>query len=84
MQINECTHAHFLTNILNLVTITLDVFAGALYLDDASRDFGPEIALRFQIPSLLERQGGREMSNPSQYLTDPFHTASQLGLLNVF
>ena len=58
-------------------------FAGALYLDDAPRDFGPEIAFRFQIPSLLERQGGREISNPSQYLTDPFYTASQLGTLNV-
>ena len=62
--------------------------ARALYLDDAPRDFGPEVAfslskLSFQIPGLLDRQGGREMSAPRPYVTDPFPSASQLGPLNI-
>ena len=44
--------------------------------DDAPRDFGPEVAFgaKFQIP--IARQGGREMSAPRPYETNPFH---QLG-----
>ena len=54
--------------------------ARALYLDDAPRDFGPEVAfslstLNFQIPGLTDRQGGREMSAPRPCVTDPFPTA---------
>ena len=41
--------------------------------NDAPRDFGPEVAFgaKFQIP--VARQGGREMSAPRPYVTDPFH-----------
>ena len=41
--------------------------------NDAPRDFGPEVAFgaKFQIP--VARQGGREMSAPRPYETDPFH-----------
>ena len=53
--------------------------ARALYLDDAPRDFGPEVAfslskLSFQIPGLSDRQGGREMSAPRPCVTDLFPT----------
>ena len=39
---------------------------------DAPRDFGPEVAFgaKFQVP--VARQGGREMSAPRPYVTDPF------------
>ena len=54
--------------------------ARALYLDDAPRDFGPKVALHasFQIPVQDQsiRQGGREMSAPKPYVTDPFLTTS--------
>ena len=54
--------------------------ARALYLDDAPRDFGPKVALHasFQIPVQDQsiRQGGREMSAPRPYVTDPFLTTS--------
>ena len=54
--------------------------ARALYLDDAPRDFGPKVALHasFQIPvqNQSDRQGGREMSAPRPYVTDPFLTTS--------
>ena len=53
--------------------------ARALYLDDAPRDFGPDVAfslskLSFQIPGLSDRQEGREMSAPRPYVTDLFPT----------
>ena len=40
--------------------------------NDAPRDFGPEVAFgaKFQIP--VARQGGREMSAPRPYVTEPF------------
>ena len=54
--------------------------ARALYHDDAPRDFGPKVALHasFQIPVQDQsiRQGGREMSAPRPYVTDPFLTTS--------
>ena len=58
---------------------TSGLAARALYLDDAPRDFGPEVAfslstLSFQIPGLSDRQGGREMSAPRPCVTDPFPT----------
>ena len=44
--------------------------------NDVPRDFGPVIAFgaKFQIP--VARQGGREMSAPRPYVTDPFHSHS--------
>ena len=53
--------------------------AGVLYLDGAPRDFDLEVAfslsvLRFQIPGLSDRQGGRETSVSRPYVTDPFLT----------
>ena len=44
--------------------------------NDVPRDFGPVIAFgaKFQIP--VARQGGREMSAPRPYVTDPFHSLS--------
>ena len=41
--------------------------------NDAPRDVGPEVAFgtKFQIP--VARQGGREMSAPRPFETDPFH-----------
>ena len=46
--------------------------------NDAPRDFGPEVAFgaKFQIP--VARQGGREMSAPRPYVTDPFRPLSSL------
>ena len=54
--------------------------ARALYLDDAPRDFGPEVAfslstLNFQTPDLSDGQGGRETSARRPCVTDPFPTA---------
>ena len=64
---------------VNLVNGTSGRVARALYLDDAPRDFGPEVAfslsvLSLQIPGLSDRQGGREMSAPRPRVTDPFLT----------
>ena len=44
--------------------------------NDVPRDFGPVIAFgaKFQIP--VVRQGGREVSAPRPYVTDPFHSLS--------
>ena len=46
--------------------------------NDAPRDFGPEVAFgaKFQIP--VARQGGREMSTPRPYVTDPFRPLSSI------
>ena len=45
---------------------------------DAPRDFGPEVAFgaKFQIP--VARQGGREMSAPRPYVTEPFRPFSSI------
>ena len=53
-------------------TVPLDV-APERRLNDASRDFGPEVAFgtKFQIP--VARQGGREVSALRPYVTNPFH-----------
>ena len=44
--------------------------------NDAPRDFSPEVAfgVKFQIP--VARHGGREMSAPRPYVTDPFRPLS--------
>ena len=44
--------------------------------NDAPRDFASEVAFgaKFQIP--VARQGGREMSAPRPYATDPFRPIS--------
>ena len=62
-------------------------FARALYLDDALRDFDPEVAfslstLNFQIPGLTDRPGRKETSAPRPCVTNPLPTAQQLGPLN--
>ena len=46
--------------------------------NDAPRDFGPEVAFgaKFQIP--VARQGGREMSAPRPYVTQPFRPLSSI------
>ena len=46
--------------------------------NDAPRDFGPEVAFgaKFQIP--VARQGGREMSAPRPYVTEPFRPLSSI------
>ena len=46
--------------------------------NDAPRDFGPEVAFgaKFQIP--VARQGGREMSAPRPYVTDPFRPLNSI------
>ena len=46
--------------------------------NDAPRDFGPEVAFgaKFQIP--VARQGGREVSAPRPYVTDPFRLLSSV------
>ena len=46
--------------------------------NDAPRDFGPEVAfgVKFQIP--VARQGGREMSAPRPYVTEPFRPLSSI------
>ena len=46
--------------------------------NDAPRDFGPEVAFgaKFQMP--VARQGGREMSAPRPYVTDPFRPLSSI------
>ena len=47
--------------------------------NDAPRDFDPEVAFgaKFQIP--VARQGGREMSAPRPYVTEPFRPLSSIG-----
>mgnify|MGYP000654054401 CR=1 FL=1 len=57
--------------------------ARAAYYDEYPRDFGPQIAYTVSLvsdtsrpPTLCRppiRQGGREMSAPRPYETDPFH-----------
>ena len=64
---------------VNLVNGTSGRVARVLYLDDAPRDFGLEVAfslsvLSLQIPGLSDRQGGIEMSAPRPCATDPFLT----------
>ena len=46
--------------------------------NDAPRDFGSEVAFgaKFQIP--VVRQGGREMSAPRPYETDPFRSLGSI------
>ena len=46
--------------------------------NDAPRDFDPEVAFgaKFQIP--VARQGGREMSAPRPYVTEPFRPLSSI------
>ena len=46
--------------------------------NDAPRDFCPEVAFgaKFQIP--VARQGGREMSAPRPYVTEPFRPLSSI------
>ena len=46
--------------------------------NDAPRDFGKEVAFgaKFQIP--VARQGGREMSAPRPYVTEPFRPLSSI------
>ena len=46
--------------------------------NDAPRDFGLEVAFvaKFQIP--VARQGGREMSAPRPYVTEPFRPLSSI------
>ena len=46
--------------------------------NDGPQDFGPGVAFgdKFQIP--VARQGGREMSAPRPYETDPFHSLSSI------
>ena len=81
MQINEmyaCAFSEKKKKRVNLVTINLDSL-----LERYTLTMLPEISARRSLSDFLERQGGREISNPSQYLTDPFYTASQLGTLNV-
>ena len=62
--------------------------AKAAYHDECPRDFGPRISYTMslvsdttQSPTLcrpLSRQGGREMSAPRPYETDPFHPHSSV------
>ena len=40
--------------------------------NDAPRDFGPEVAFGAKLQIPVARQGGREMSAPRPYGTDPF------------
>ena len=58
-----------------IATVPLDV-APERRTDRCSRDLGPEVAFRanFQIP--VARNGGREMSAPRPYVTDPFRPLS--------
>ena len=46
--------------------------------NDAPRDFGPEVAFGDKFPIPVARQGGREMSAPRPYVTDPFHPLSSI------
>ena len=41
--------------------------------NDVPRDFGPEVAFGTKVQIPVARQGGREMSAPRPYVTDPFH-----------
>ena len=41
--------------------------------NDATRDFGPEVAFGTKFPIPVARQWGREMSAPRPFETDPFH-----------
>ena len=41
--------------------------------NDVPRDFGPEVAFGAKVQIPVARQGGREMSAPRPYVTDPFH-----------
>ena len=49
--------------------------------NDAPRDFGPEVAFgaKFQIP--FARQGGRVMSAPRPYVTEPFRPLSSINII---
>ena len=60
--------------------------ARAAYHDEYPRDFGPRIA--YTVSSVSDtcrppiRQGGREMSAPRPYETDPFHPLCSVHNLN--
>ena len=41
--------------------------------NDVPRDFGPVIAFGAKVQIPVARQGGREMSAPRPFVTDPFH-----------
>ena len=41
--------------------------------NDAPRDFGPEVAFGAKLQIPVARKGGREMSAPRPYETNPFH-----------
>ena len=46
--------------------------------NDVPRDFGPVIAFGAKVQIPVARQGGREMSAPRPYVTDPFHPLSSI------
>ena len=46
--------------------------------NDGPRDFGPEVAFGAKLQIPVARQGGREMSAPRPYETDPFHSLSSI------
>ena len=52
--------------------------------NDAPRDFDPEAAFgtKFQIPVAM--QGGRKMSAPRRYGTDPFHPLGSISNMEQF
>ena len=52
--------------------------------NDVPRDFGPVIAFGAKVQIPVTRQGGREMSAPRPYVTDPFLPLSSILKLQQF
>ena len=53
--------------------------------NDFPRDFGPWVAFVSEVQIPVSRQGGgREMSAPRPYVTDPFHPLSSIHITNNF
>ena len=46
--------------------------------NDAPRDFSPEVAFGAKLQIPVARKGGREMSAPRPYVTEPFHPLSSI------